>query len=370
MKVSLRPKKLSQGRIRLYLDFYPALKNNVTGKETRREFLDLFLYEKPINQLQKEHNKETLLIAENIRSNRQLDIFRDTYDLQIAKNKKIDFLNYFLKVADERNTSYGNYGNWLSAYYYLKDFSGGKLLVEQINEKWCKDFKEYLNQAASRKHPLKTLSQNSKLSYFNKLKAALAKATEEKIFTDNPCKYVKGFDEQETKREFLTQEEIALLKNTDCDIPQLKNAALFSVLTGLRWSDIYKLKWENILKDGDNFFIRYRQKKTDSFETLPINQQAFDLLGEKTSGAERIFNKLSFFARNNPKLRKWFTDAGITKHLSFHCFRHTNATLLLTEGIDIYTISKMLAHKHVKTTQIYTKVVDKKKIEAANKIKI
>lgn len=175
MKVSLRQKKLANGRIRLYLDYYPAIKDSVTRKQTRREFLDLFIYEKPTTQLQKEHNKETMLIGENVRANRELDMFRGTYNLQTTKNKKLDFLKYFMQVADERNSSDGNYGNWLSTYNFLKDFSGGTLLVENITEQFCKEFKKYLLNATYRNNLKKKLSQNTKLSYFNKFKAALTK---------------------------------------------------------------------------------------------------------------------------------------------------------------------------------------------------
>ena len=69
-------------------------------------------------------------------------------------------------------------------------------------------------------------------------------------------------------------------------------------------------------------------------------------------------------------LKRWIQSAGITKHITFHCFRHTYATLQLASGTDIYTVSKMLGHTNVRTTQVYTKVVDKKKEDAANAIKI
>ena len=60
--------------------------------------------------------------------------------------------------------------------------------------------------------------------------------------------------------------------------------------------------------------------------------------------------------------------AGITKNITFHCARHTHATLLLTNGVDIYTVSKLLGHKEIKTTQVYARIIDEKKKEAVNKI--
>jgi len=66
----------------------------------------------------------------------------------------------------------------------------------------------------------------------------------------------------------------------------------------------------------------------------------------------------------NDTLQHWAKVAGITKHISFHAARHTHATMMLTLGADLYTVSKLLGHKNIATTQIYAKIVDKKKEEA------
>ena len=72
----------------------------------------------------------------------------------------------------------------------------------------------------------------------------------------------------------------------------------------------------------------------------------------------------------NYPLKQWLSDAGITKHVTFHCFRHTFATLQIAAGTDIYTVSKMLTHRNVSTTQIYAELVNEKKRESANKISL
>ena len=84
----------------------------------------------------------------------------------------------------------------------------------------------------------------------------------------------------------------------------------------------------------------------------------------------KVFSNLKYSALNNLKLREWVMKAGITKHITFHCARHTYATLQLNLGTDIYTVSKLLGHRHLKTTEVYAKVMDKKKQEAANRIKL
>jgi integrase len=152
---------------------------------------------------------------------------------------------------------------------------------------------------------------------------------------------------------------------------ELKRAALFSSLTGLRWSDVEKLVWSEVQHSEINgHFIRFTQKKTKGTETLPISEQAYQILGERGESGEKIFKGLKYSAWINLKLAQWVMKAGITKHITFHCFRHTFATLQLTMGTDIYTVSKMLGHRELRTTQIYAQIVDRKKVEAANRIKL
>lgn len=149
----------------------------------------------------------------------------------------------------------------------------------------------------------------------------------------------------------------------------MRQATLFSALTGLRFSDIYKLTWEEIQRSREQgCYIRFRQKKTGSPETLPISEEAFEILGGRGKGADKVFDELHDWHCNHVK--KWVKAAGIDKKITFHSFRHAYATLQLTLGTDIFTVSKMLGHRDLKTTQIYAKIIDAKKREAANKISL
>ena len=146
---------------------------------------------------------------------------------------------------------------------------------------------------------------------------------------------------------------------------------LFSALTGMRFGDVHKLTWSEVrYSDKDGYSVSFRQKKTDGVEVLPISNQARELMGEAGEADQRVFTGLKYSAWHNVILRQWVLKAGITKDITFHCFRHTFATLQLTEGTDIYTVSKMLGHRELRTTQIYAKIIDEKKREAANKIKL
>ena len=103
---------------------------------------------------------------------------------------------------------------------------------------------------------------------------------------------------------------------------------------------------------------------------MPISDQAYQLCGERGEPDRLVFEGLQDPSWINKPLERWIKAAGITKHITFHCFRHTYATLQLTNGTDIYTVSKMLGHTNIKTTQIYAKVVDSKKEQAADAIKL
>lgn len=369
--VNLREKELKDGRISLYLDFYPPVYIAETGKETRREFLKIYLYKKPSDQLQKEHNRICKAKADNIRSERELQFINKSFDFTDRLSAKMDFLTYFEDKVRKRNNSKGNHDNWYGAYKYLKLYSNGKCAFGDIDERFCEGFKEFLTKVKSIKSETVGLAQNSQYSYYNKFRAAVKEAFEERLFAVNPILRVKGIPQGETQREFLTLEELKKLYDQECDSPVLKRAAIFSALTGLRWSDVIKLTWKEVQHSKqDGYFIRFTQQKTQGTETLPIPEQAFEQLGERDVPQVKIFKGLKYSAYTNVQLARWVLSAGITKKITFHCFRHTYATLQLTMGTDIYTVSKMLGHKHLKTTEIYGKVIDKKKIEAANRIKL
>ena len=175
-KVSLRQKKISKGRKSLYLDFYPPIPHHETGKDTRREFLGLYIFEKPKTPIDKTHNLENLKIAQSIRQKRENFLNKpeiySKYEKEQLKIKELGeqcFVEYFKKLADKRKAS--NHDNWVSALNYLNDFTNGSLKFEDLNQKFLEDFKEYLLDVKSKKSSKSKLSQNSAVSYFNKVKA-------------------------------------------------------------------------------------------------------------------------------------------------------------------------------------------------------
>ena len=367
MTVKLRQRE-QRGKISLFLEYY----NN--GKR-EYEYLKLYMTPTPLkgklSKQVKEENEKILSLAETIRSKRHLEIKNGIYGFNDSGKMKGSFINYVDYLADKRKDSAGNYGNWDSALKHLKKFSNNHdVSFNQIDKKWLESFKEYLQKTA--KTPSKKLlSQNSQSSYFNKIRAALREALKEEIITRNPADSIDGIKPGEPEREFLTYDELIAMSKATCEIEIMKKAFLFSALTGLRWSDINKLTWSEIQHSKEiGNYIRFTQKKTKGSETLPFNDDALKLLGERTGLKERVFEGLKYSAWHNLKLQQWAMKAGISKTITFHCARHTYATLQLTLGTDIYTVSKLLGHKDLKTTQIYAKVIDERKTLAASKIKL
>lgn len=408
IKVKLRQKPVTGDRQCLYLDFYPAVKSPKTGKLTRREFLNMYVFNEieieekkyldgkgkeqkrfdlildkkgepkkiKLNPLDKQHNKETLSLAEQIRQKRENYLNKPEiytgYEKEQLRKKELgetSFIDYFKKLTDKRKAS--NHDSWVCAFNYLKTFADGNLRFENLNETFCNDFREHLLTTKSKKSSKVTLLQNSALSYFSKFKAVLKQAYRDGYLQTDLNAMVDPVKQVETQRNFLTIEELNSLVKTKCNNPLLKRTAIFSALTGLRFSDIQKMVWSELeYIEGNGYFIKFKQKKTKGVEMMPISAQAYGLLGERKQPTDKVFEGLTYSAYENKHLYQWIGAAGITKDITFHSFRHTYATLQLSKGTDIYTVSKMLGHRELKTTQIYAKIIDQTKRDAADKIKL
>lgn len=246
--VALRKRQISKGRLSLYLDFYPAIISDKTGRLTRREYLRLHIPVKPRTTFEKVQKDNTLEIAEGIRTKRENELNKPevyhSFEKERKNREKIgekDFMEYYRTLCRKRQTS--NHDNWAASLLHLENYTGGKLTFSQLTEQFCNGFKDHLMSARRQGSDTITLSQNSAVSYFNKFKAALKQAYRDGFIFDNLSMKVSSIKTLETQRNFLTLEELRKLVNTNCPDPVLKNAALFSALTGLRFSDIQRLTW-------------------------------------------------------------------------------------------------------------------------------
>lgn len=374
--VTLRQKVLANGKISLYLDFYPPILNSETNKYSRREFLKLYLYEKPKNQVQKTSNFESRHNAELIQIRRQNELSKDqiysTFEkeqLELQRIGRGSFLKYFKNLADKRVGI--NLEIWKFSIIHFEAFLKGQdISFKDITITFIEDYKDYLLTAKSLRKNGDTLARNTALSYHNKVKAALKAAYKEgKLRTDINAG-VDCIKEQESQRNFLTIEEAKKLFSTQCSNDIIYNISKFSLLTGNRYSDIAKLEWSEIeYIKNDGYYIRFKQQKTDGLQTMPISDEAFETCGERGQPHEKVFQGLKKWEMDRV-LPVWLAHAGIIKHFTFHCFRHSYATLQLAAGTDIFTVSKMLGHKSVKTTQIYSHIIDKNKRATTARIQL
>lgn len=366
--IKLRKRKMPTGNTSLYLDIY---------RNGKREYEYLRLYLIPEkNRQDKEKNRETMKLAEAIKAKRTVELQNKEFGFKNDYAEDTLFFDYYEKMCKDRLGSKGNWGNWKSCLRHMEKYEPNrKITFAEITPKWVQGFKDYLEHEAcawgcdfrerQNDHPL---SRNSKLSYFNKLRACLNAAFEERIISRNPLTGIEGFKQEEGTRMYLTLDEVKILSQTECEYPNIKRAFLFSCLTGLRRSDIINLTWGDIHQQGDYTRIIFRQKKTKGQEYLDINQQAAKLMGERKRDDEHVFTDIHSPSCTNEAIKRWVLRAGIKKDITFHCGRHTFAVMMLDLGTDIYTVSKLLGHRELSTTQIYAKVLDKNKQAAVSKI--
>ena len=327
-----------------------------------------------------EADQQTCIYANNVRNMRQKEY--DNADLYSDQDKKLleqkrrngyDFISFMQKYNEKRNRilSTEKYKRWARTIKILKLHTGGELLFGDITEGFCEDFRlALLTKSKGLALKGETISQNTASYLFDNLRAALHQAFLEGYMEEDITTRVKPMRRLEVRREYLTNDELNKLANTPCSVDVIKRAALFSALTGLRHCDIHKLRWSEIDDSTDPPRLNFTQQKTKGVEYEPFSRQALELCGQRKGAEELVFQGLPEVKRMSDVIRPWLKEAGIDKNITFHNFRHTFATLQLANGTDIYTVSKMLGHTNVTTTQIYAKVVDKKKEAAANAIVI
>jgi integrase len=372
--ITLRKKILQTGKVSLYLDFYPPIINPKTGKETRREFLKLYLFEFAKTAEEKKHNNDTLDLAKVIKSKRDVQLKNKEYGFKDNVRLSVNLIVFYKNIVDEyyNSGSSSNYNSWKASLNHFENFSGGLILSDNLTLDYINKYRTYLLNADSTRNSKvkKKLTKNTASSYFKNFIHVLNLAHKQNLIEKNLADDVEYIKEEETHREYLTEEELTLLWNTTIKYEKVKHMATFSALTGLRFVDINNLDWSSIFNDKhQNYYISLKEEKTKSIKNHPISITAFNILKAQNTQKGLIFGDIEYHQTTRP-LKEWITNSGIKKKISFHNFRHSYATLQLANGTDIYTVSKLLGHKNVSTTQIYTKVMDKNKIEAANRINL
>lgn len=365
-KVTVRKKAISKGRHSLYLDFWPPIPHPISGRQTRREFLGLYTIDHPNSSADQEHNIHMMSTAEAIRTRRVNELNKSKIypgseaEMQGGGSLQQDFLAYFRSLAEAREEK--NRGIWIATLRYLKKFTKGPLPFAELNEQKIADFKIYLES--------RYLSQNTKATYFIRFRTALKQAYREGMLKEDLNARISGIKELKTPRVYLSLDELNKLAITACNDDRLKRAALFSALTGVRIRDLGTMTWADVFREGDNYFLNISRKQNDEPDKHPISRQAFELLGPAEKPTGLVFLDLYKSVYNNSTLSEWLELAGIKKSLSFSAFRHSYAVNQLFLGTDIYTVSKLLGHRDLKSTLVYAKIADELKLMAADRIKL
>lgn len=252
---------------------------------------------------------------------------------------------------------------------YFMAFADKGIRFSDLNDFLCEDYKNFLLGGPGISRRGKPIGRNTAVNYFAKFRSALRKAFINGFIDLDLYVIVPPIKVKETHRDRLDIEEFQKLAYTASASDLMKRAALFSGLTGLRFSDVQTLKFSEVKGVRGKYYLQYIQSKTEAAEILPISDLAVELMKNKGKPDQLVFNGLKY-SKLKPFFVSWLSRAGIEKNITFHSFRHTYATLQLEQGTDVFTLSKMLGHKSLKSTQVYAKIIDKKKVEAANRIVI
>jgi len=393
----LRQTTLKDGRQSLFLEYYlgrseaplfdetgePMLyqSGKMAGKpkvkvvhNRKKEALNLYLYTKPRTPMERQQNKETLELAKRIRFEREQQFLEDREGYKFKKDRQINFLDYFqtyidgytkkdwrmVKLALSRFIDFLNETPEYTKYLHF-------LRPDQITKDMMVDYTEYLQS--------RSVGEGAK-SIYQRFKKVVNYAIDHDVMTKNPCKgVVIKVDEQILRKDVLSIEEIQTLINThyDGESPNIRRAFIFCLYCGLRFCDVKDLTFANV--DYSNRLLKFEQNKTkghsaSSGVVIPLNDGLLRLIGEPTKGQTKdsLIFPLPTYEACLHALKRWVKRAGIEKHISWHCARHSFAVNILNNGANIKTVASLLGHSGLKHTEKYTRAVDKLKEDAINSL--
>ncbi len=360
--IRLRMKPLSNGSKSLYLDIYR------NGKRSY-EYLKMYIIPEVDDNARKQ-NIATMTAANAIKSKRIIEMTNGEAGIKTPDDKPKMLLSEWMQQYMENQESRGKKGlhQVKVAMQILKDYAGEQVTMEDVDKTFCKGYIDYL--LTEYQPQGKPISRFTAQNYYRVLNCALNAAVRADIIKVNPSNKLDNSEKihrPESKREYMTIEEIRALMATPMEYPAVKNAYLFSCFCGLRISDIIGLKWKNVYIDNGQYRLEVVMQKTKEPIYLPLSEEALKWMPDRRekTAEDHVFD-LPSPTYTNVILKPWAKAAGIDKHFTFHTARHTFATMMLTLGADLYTTSKLLGHADVKMTQVYAKIINRKKDEAVN----
>lgn len=342
--VKLRQRKMPSGNISLYLDIY---------QQGKRSYEYLHLYLSP-NKKDKEKNRQTMMLAEAICAKRLVELRNGEYGFKSPVS--VPLLDYVQTIINTKKGSTRRRYEALSAI--LHEYTKPTMMLSDITPAWFSGFVAYIQKRG--------YAPNTLAVYVSTLRYIINQAHRDGLIPTNPITGIKGIGYEDTNRIYLTIDEVRMLAQTPCPNEVTRRAFLFGCLTGLRNCDIRALTWADVHQQDGYTRIIFKQAKTHGQEYLDINDQAASLMGERGNNTDAVFPLMSWHAVRQ-QLKAWVKRAKIAKHVTFHTSRHTFAVMMLSVT-DIYTVSKLLGHRELSTTQVYAKVIDRAKREAVDKM--
>lgn len=394
----LMGRALSDGRDSLYLEFYfgkveTTSKNGTTYQKNdrRNEILGLYLWQASRTPLERQQNKETLEIAKRIRFERGQELLERAEGYRLKKDKDVDFLKWMWAYyeaytkADKRHIK--------RAYNCLVDYlidpddkftpkpdwtkvrrekaakdkaertRGLKLKPQQLTKEMITGFTEYLQRR---------FKGEGAHTLYARFKKVVKAAVEDDIIGKNPCTgIVIKIDNNTLKKDVLSIDEIQQLITThyEGESKDIRRAFIFCLYCGLRWCDVKDLTFANV--DYANRRLKFEQAKTKGHSSasgvvIPLNDGLLDLIGKGERDA--LIFPLPSHTMCLKALRHWTKRAGIEKHITWHCARHSFAVNILNNGANIKTVASLLGHSGLKHTEKYTRAVDSLKEAAINSL--
>lgn len=361
MGITLGRKSLRNGRSSLYLDYC------FNGKR-QRQYLGIIL-DSPTDKHTRATNRAKLQLAQVLRSQREIEYLKERYPFRMTEmpfrlpqtaGNGIDFFSY----AEEYLAQYHQKDIRLvrGVFTQLRKFHTGVLLLDNITPRFCNAFLDYLQR---------NLNGNSPVNYFKKFKMCLSACVESGLILQNPASGIRLHQYNDVTKEILSEKELTQLALTPCRSPEVKRAFLFSCMSGLRWCDVKLLCYRNI--DFAQKRITLIQKKVAGHSSrsvlhLNLNASALYLLKVQSgSDEERVF-KLPSHSYCLRMLNEWTRKAGIRKHISFHCARHTFITNLMASGANIKTAASLAGHSSTRHTEKYIHIIDTQKQQAVDNL--
>ncbi|GAA4925116.1 site-specific integrase [Mucilaginibacter defluvii] len=303
-----------------------------------------------------------------------IETLRDAFLGNVKEEKKITFKDLITYHNEQANTllSQGTMKHYYVTQRYLVKFFDQKFNSDNINlcdlnYKFIADFELFLYNHKPKDHQ-KPMDTNGVLKHLIRLKKMVNLAVNLNWLPANPFVGFK-MSRKKVDKEFLNEWELNAIETKEFDIERLnivKDIFIFSCYTGLAYVDMVNLKPENIVvgSNGERWIKTFRQKTLVPVNT-PILPKAMQIIERYRNNIRAEANGTIFPIISNQKLNSYLKEiadhAGIQKNLTFHVARHTFATTItLSNGVPIETVSKMLGHTKLATTQIYARVLDKK----------